>query len=103
MVILSKMEDDGALLGALDELENTRQGRIGDLLLHKLCLAYLTLSMAVEMGDASSRPSYATLHEAMAEFLRSEGEYGLPECFLAVANAFLYGRYTHPPVLHGSL
>lgn len=93
---LSQLRDSDALLVAIDELENLRQGQNKESVLSKLSFAYLALAMAVEMGDVVSLSDHVILNRGMGNFVRSDGESGLPDGFLDVANAFLYSK-SHCP------
>lgn len=89
---LSEMDDNDALLAGIDELEKVRQGQVGEAVLPKFCLAYLTMAMGAEMGSAVPQSTLAILLHDMTRFVRSEGECGLPDCFGEVSREFLYGK-----------
>ncbi|KAL2258319.1 hypothetical protein VTK26DRAFT_8400 [Humicola hyalothermophila] len=93
VVSLSQLSGHDALLVGIDELESLRQGCIRDTVLSKLCFAYLALAMATELGDAVPQHGHVILFQGMAEFVRTDGESGLPDAFLDVANQFLYALH----------
>lgn len=92
---MSDLPDEFVLRGALDTFGKLRMGVKEDLIISKFCFAYLTLAMAVEIGESVPETYHTDLRDDFNRFVDTDGDLGLTWRFLNVASLYLNGKQSN--------